>query len=135
MLLKRLPISAAEAAAHIGSCRHCSSAVNALRRAEEVLLAEKKLPSEAAVKHILNCAGEEPERRPLLFRLREKIAAFSLAAAMAAAVFVIIIGKEPPPVQMETASLASESSSLFGSDLDDDMALLEEEFSSEMDVW
>jgi len=126
---------AAETAVHIGSCPHCSSTVNALRRAEEVLSSEKKLPSEAVVKYILNCGEKEPERHTLLFRMREKMVAFSLAAVMAVAVFVIITGREMSPVQLETASIASEESSIFGSSFDDDMALLEEEFSSEIDIW
>ena len=109
---------AAETAVHIGSCPHCSSTVNALRRAEEVLSSEKKLPSEAVVKYILNCREKEPERHTLLL-----------------AVFVIITGREMSPVQLETASIASEESSIFGSSFDDDMALLEEEFSSEIDIW
>ena len=59
---------AAETAVHIGSCPHCSSTVNALRRAEEVLSSEKKLPSEAVVKYILNCREKEPERHTLNHR-------------------------------------------------------------------
>ena len=119
---------------HLPKCRACTGTVKAIRTAGDIISARKHDPSEITVRFIMARSDEFCLRHDKSF-FRKKALAFSFAAFVALSVFAIISGTGNLNQGLETASALSEE--IIMSDIipDEEIGLIEDEITAEIDLW
>ena len=120
---------------HLSKCHLCAGKLAVLKAAEHTVSAEVHNPSESTVRFIIAKSDEYFRPAANKYSFRKKLAALCLSVIIVLSGLAIISGGSIYGHQLETASISGDEMLLGDVFQEEEIELLEDEISSEMDLW